>query len=73
VYPNPTQNYIQIDAKTNTVLSATIFDVRGRQIGTYNFNDGDAIQIDISGFETAMYFIEINTNSGTITKRIIKK
>ena len=73
VYPNPTQDFINIDAQNTNVTSATIFDIRGRQVGVYTFNDGDVTQINVSEFETAMYFIEINTNVGTITKRIIKK
>ncbi len=73
VYPNPTQDFIHIDAQNTNVLNATIYDIRGRQVGTYIFNEEEAIQINVSEFETAMYFIEINTNVGTITKRIIKK
>ncbi|GHC64412.1 M36 family metallopeptidase [Ulvibacter litoralis] len=73
VYPNPTQNILYIVSPKVLVQSATVYDVRGRALQTIDFSSEANKQLDISSLSNALYFVEITTESGMITKRIVKE
>ncbi|GHC64419.1 hypothetical protein GCM10008083_32080 [Ulvibacter litoralis] len=73
VYPNPTQNILYIVSPRVLVHSATVYDIRGRQLQTIDFSSEANKQLDISSLSNALYFVEITTESGTVTKRIVKE
>jgi hypothetical protein len=54
------------------VTSATVYDISGRKVKEVNFNNQSNYQVDLSSIKTGVYFINIATESGTITKRVIK-
>jgi|GEM_PF-6434802 len=64
IYPNPANNKITIDA--NDVTDVKLFDVLGKQIFTSKQN-----QIDVSNFNEGVYFIQVQTNTGTTTQKIV--
>ncbi|WP_162127166.1 T9SS type A sorting domain-containing protein [Flavobacterium phycosphaerae] len=71
IYPNPASNLITIENNSNTPLSAvTITDLNGRKIMTStNGNSG----IDISSWAKGVYLVQLATDNGIITKKIVKK
>jgi len=73
LYPNPAQSQITIVSSENVVYNVKIYDIRGRQVLVSSFLNQGNYQIDISNLEAAFYFVEINTNTGSIIKRIIKE
>ena len=73
LYPNPAQSQITIVSLENVVYNVKIYDIRGRQVLVSSFLNQGNYQIDISNLEAAFYFVEINTNTGSIIKRIIKE
>jgi hypothetical protein len=72
VYPNPTQNVVTIVSPKTIVNSATVYDIRGRKVSEVNFESQTSYQIDLGSLEGAVYFVEIKTEDGTVTKRILK-
>lgn len=70
VYPNPTSDFVQLKLPSNIeVNSVQLFDLLGKKIDvTLNNN-----QIDLSSFAEGVYMINIETNQGKLTKKIIKK
>ena len=72
LYPNPTQSAVTIISPQTILTSATIFDIRGRKIFEVDFRNQTNYQIDLSSMETAVYFIEIATDDGTVMKRVMK-
>tara|TARA_R110002110_G_scaffold90627_3_gene235453 strand:+ start:2245 stop:4986 length:2742 start_codon:yes stop_codon:yes gene_type:complete len=72
LYPNPTQNVVTIVSPKTIVTSATVYDISGRKVKEVNFNNQSNYQVDLSSIKTGVYFINIATESGTITKRVIK-
>lgn len=71
VYPNPTDNFLNIivtDGKESTV---TIFNALGMQL--YSRKVMLSAQMDISGLESGIYFIQIQSSKGMVTKKIIKQ
>ena len=73
LYPNPTEGQLNIASPNAAINSITIFDLQGRKVATEIFNGNTNVQIDISDLNVAMYFVDINTDAGTVTKRLIKK
>ena len=73
VYPNPTENYINIVSPLSEITDLTLYDLRGRVLQTIELGNQTSCQLDMSNLETSMYFIKIHTQNGSITKQIIKQ
>ena len=72
VYPNPTSDDINISLNNvqeilNTVLKLNL---NGQVIKEFNKNTRSC---NISDLSPGVYFVEINTQTNTVTKRLIKK
>ena len=64
----------------NDLLSANqpleqieIYDMRGRLLEQYSAENNVSFSINVSALRTGVYFVKINTTSGSITKRLIKE
>ncbi|QIE60448.1 T9SS type A sorting domain-containing protein [Rasiella rasia] len=73
MFPNPTDGVLNITAPDTTIETIKIYDVRGRVIAETATGDVSYFQIDMATLKTSMYFVEISTPDGKITKRIVKK
>jgi hypothetical protein len=73
LYPNPAQNIVTIVSPQTRVTSATVFDIRGRKVSEVDFRNQTTYQIDLTKLESALYFIDIATENGTVMKRVMKK
>ena len=72
IYPNPTNNYININSKT-AVLSASILDFNGRLIKKLNFtNNNLSIKIETNFLVKGMYLLKLESEKGVYFKKIIK-
>jgi hypothetical protein len=73
LYPNPTTGKLTINYGQSKIENVEIFDVIGRmQKATTNKQNGE-ITIDIFHFPTGVYLVKIKTETGIITKKVIKK
>ena len=72
LYPNPTSAILNIKSPNTMVSSVTVYDLRGRVVLTKTNLNSNNIQLDLSELNSTMYFIEINTDDGKVTKRIMK-
>ncbi|MBL4706013.1 MAG: T9SS type A sorting domain-containing protein [Flavobacteriales bacterium] len=71
IYPNPTRGIFTIDllgAIENTSL--TVYDMLGKVVVGKELIETTS-QIDLSGNEKGIYFINIQTDNGTIVRKII--
>ena len=70
LYPNPAVNELKIQTpKGIAIKTLEIFDLSGKQI----LHSNESIAVDISSLSKGTYFVKINTNRGSISKKIIKK
>ena len=58
IYPNPTNNILNIDLKGNTANKLIILDINGREIKEYKLNK-DETQIDLSNLINGAYIIRV--------------
>ncbi len=72
IYPNPTNDFINIDAGNFTITRITISDFHGREVAQFEYNLNN-IKLSIKELKNGPYFISILTNNGTITRKLIKE
>jgi hypothetical protein len=72
LYPNPASSLLNIDAPLLDITRVEVFDLSGRKMSDQLVTDSDDLIIDMSSFRSALYFVKITTDSGTVTKRIQK-
>jgi len=73
VYPNPATNVVNIKSSVNTSMqTVSITDLNGRTVKT-NTVSGNEAQINISDLASGVYMMNINSDEGSVTKKIVKK
>jgi len=75
IYPNPTQNKINLIFKNEAEYSISILTLNGQLIFKTQILEDEATSInsiDVSNFSNGIYFITILSNNFTVTKKIIK-
>lgn len=73
IYPNPTKDMINISNSINaTINSIQVTDLNGRTVKSIvvNANEG---QLNISDLASGIYMMNVSTDQGNITKKIIKE
>ena len=71
VYPNPVKDVLSISNSINAEINAVIVtDINGRTVKQFNSN---VSQINISDLNAGVYFVNINSNEGSTTKKIVKQ
>ena len=71
LYPNPTSSLLNIKAE-NRIKSVELYDVQGRIIQV-NKADSDEVLIDVSGYNSGVYFVKVTTDFGSQIKKIVKE
>ena len=67
IYPNPTSDILNISLENNLVLeNVTIYNNLGQIVKTANKN-----VIDVSELAKGLYFVEVTTNQGKATKKVV--
>ena len=73
VYPNPTTGMVTISNDNNSTLqSVTISDLNGRTVKTLKLNGESTSQINIADLAAGVYMMNIASDQGSITKKIVK-
>jgi len=70
LFPNPVSDKLQIQVPPSIELkSVAVYDLMGKQ---YQFNQSIDKVLDFSRMATGVYILEIETNMGNLTKKLIK-
>ena len=72
LYPNPVQNVLNIDANNRNIKQVFIYDINGRlvqQVAGLNH----ITSLNISTLKAGLYHIQLITEDGVISKKIIKQ
>ena len=68
IYPNPTNGKLNIEA--NNIVEIEVINIVGQSVAAYIVNS-DSCEIDMSNLNAGMYFVNVKTGNGIITKKII--
>lgn len=70
VYPNPVKDVLNISNSMNAEINTVIVtDINGRTVKQF----GAVSQINVSDLNAGVYFVNINSNEGSTTKKIVKQ
>ena len=70
IYPNPATDVINVEVPASVQIeSIAIFDVLGKRTNAILVNG----QINIAGLSNGVYLMQIETNQGTITRKMVKR
>ena len=73
VYPNPTDKWLIIDLSESSshYANISIVDVSGVLIWEERVTENLAKKVDVSSFGTGLYLVFVETNKGTVIKKIL--
>lgn len=72
LYPNPMTNSLNIDFENLTNASVTIYDINARRLKMSNLTESSNT-LSTSDFQKGIYFFKIQSNEGSVTKRVVKE
>lgn len=70
LYPNPASNMLNVKAE-NIISSISVYNLLGQQVKEFNLKTLES-QIDMSGFQSGMYLVEVTIDGQKATYKIIK-
>ena len=76
IYPNPSSDFITIqfdDVLANNLVDLTIYDALGRRVSAPVQSTNQSMIIDVRNVDSGIYFLSINTETGSISRRFIKQ
>lgn len=72
LYPNPAKDMVTVVSANGLISNVTIVDISGRIINNITINSQQSYQINIASLDSAVYFVNVTTENGMVTKRLIK-
>lgn len=73
VYPNPTNDLVTVSNNGSIQINkVSILDINGRTVKSLNYNGVTETQINVAELNAGIYFMNIDTNEGIATKKVIK-
>ncbi|MEX0995534.1 MAG: T9SS type A sorting domain-containing protein [Flavobacteriaceae bacterium] len=70
VYPNPTSDILNIKVPSSVeIISVSLYSMLGKNMGTSVTNN----TLDISNLTKGVYFLNLETNQGSLTQKVVKK
>jgi hypothetical protein len=73
LYPNPSKGSFTVAFKEAMGYSIQVFDVTGKVVLEDNFDEASSVlqTINIGNTEKGVYFVNIRTNNGIVTKKVV--
>ena len=74
VYPNPTENIINIKVtgQNNSITAIQLHDILGRSLVSNVVDNENTLSLDLSSYPKGVYLLSININGKKQTKKIIR-
>ena len=73
VSPNPANDFITVSNSENILVNTiSITDLNGRVVKQNSFSDVTNVQVNISDLASGVYMMNITSDKGSVTKKIIK-
>ncbi|MBL4662264.1 MAG: T9SS type A sorting domain-containing protein [Flavobacteriaceae bacterium] len=70
IYPNPVTDILTIDVSNSSITALFVYDTLGKLVLQ---KERGFYQLDVSSFPTGLFFIQLETDGGVFTQKIIKK
>ena len=71
IYPNPANDFIKLSAGGGHLSAVRIYNCLGMLVEEIEVNANE-VEINISNYNTGIYFVNIETENGNIVKKVVK-
>ena len=71
IYPNPVVNELYIESEQAKIDRVEVFTLNGKQILDISFQNNQPI--DVSSLAKGMYLVKVQTDNGSLTKKLVKE
>ncbi|MSP58220.1 MAG: T9SS type A sorting domain-containing protein [Flavobacteriaceae bacterium] len=71
IYPNPTNDFLNINSPNNKIFSLNVFNLLGEKI--YTIQATPNLKLQTSNFANGIYFLQIVSDKHQFTRKIIKQ
>ena len=71
IYPNPARDFVKLSAISGQLSTVRVYNCLGMLVEEIEVNSSE-VEINTSGYNAGIYFINIQTKEGNVTKKIIK-
>ena len=71
VFPNPTNGLTSITWADNAVNAVEVYDVVGKLVFSQNTENQSELILNVSNFESGVYFVNLKTENQTITSKLV--
>jgi len=72
IYPNPVNGLLNISCENENIVRISVLDITGKtMVNKTNISKNE--QIDMSGFNSGIYFVQIDTGKKIYTSKVVKK
>lgn len=72
-YPNPVNDFLYVNSSKHNVLKYELYDLQGRLIQNVNLTNQNNFEINMSSLNQGIYILNLVSEYGTITEKVIKK
>ena len=70
IYPNPAKDFVKVTTINSQQTTVRVYNTLGMLVEEIEFN-GNEVEINTSDYNTGIYFINIETENGNVTKKMI--
>ncbi|MEZ4839214.1 T9SS type A sorting domain-containing protein [Flavobacterium sp.] len=72
IYPNPTNDIINLSSTTTLINTVEVTDLNGRVVKSFKLNGISQTELNVSSLQSGLYFLSVETDLGKGTTKIIK-
>ena len=73
IFPNPANQLLNITSPSTYLKNIAVYDLLGRRINEKVGPNNNTHQLSLKTLNTGIYFVKIDTELGTVTKKLIKE
>ena len=72
IYPNPARDFVRLTAQGSQLTAVKVYNCLGMMVEEIEVSANE-IEINISGYNTGIYFFNIETGNGNAVKKVVKR
>ena len=72
VYPNPAKDFVKLSAVSGQLSVVKVYNCLGMMVEEIEVNANE-VEINISEYNTGIYFVNVQTENGNLVKKVVKK
>ena len=72
IYPNPARDFVRLTAQDSQLTTVKVYNCLGMMVEEIEVSANE-VEINISEYNTGIYFFDVMTENGNVVKKVVKK